>query len=186
MSNDKMRWACFLWPDHDWRNLQVVKRRGLVVLFNIIKVAKPWPEIRGEVTLYPAGGSPIRMIRDEIDIGDRKLDVLIALYEHPAAKLACGVCEAVGPLMLAIRGPGGIALEDIGPVHASGAGPSALAQEPAVSVRADDSEAESVRSSEPGGQLKESRKEAKRVEREARLVQFADKERILCRDGGGC
>jgi hypothetical protein len=183
--------------DHDWRNLQAMERRDLILIFFIIEITKPWPQVRDEVTLHPAGGSPIRMILDEIDIGNRSLNILLALYEHKnkarflktqKAKLACGVYNASGPLMLTIRDPGGFALEDprreivpntLGPstfVQDSGAGSSTLAQETAVSVRADAREVESIHSSDPGDLPRESRKEAKRVEREAWLAQLDNKD----------
>jgi hypothetical protein len=173
VSNDEMRRAWFLRSDRDWRNLQVMKRRGLVIFFNIIKVTKPWPQVWDEVTLHPEGGSFIRMVLVEIDIGNRNLNMLLALCERknkarfsrsPRAKLARGVYDAVGSLMLTIRDPGGVALEDprsgIDPAQGSGAGSSTLAQEPAASVHADDSEAESGHSSDPGDLRKKSRKEA--------------------------
>jgi hypothetical protein len=194
MSNDEIRWADFLWSDHDWRDLQ---RWELVMISNTIKVTKPWPHVREEVILHPSVGNPIRMTLDELDIGNRRLNMLIALYEHKykahflktqKAMAARGIYNAVGPLMLTIRDPGGFALDDLqkaifpdtlGPsasLQDSGAGSSTLAQVPVVSVHADDNEDESTHSSDPGGLQEENRKEAREIEQEARLAQLDNKD----------
>jgi hypothetical protein len=126
--------------------------------------------------LCPAAGPPIRMTLDELDIGNRSLNMLLAFYEHKykaqflrtqKVKLARGVYNAVGPLMLTIRDPGGFALEDV---------PKEIFPEALVSVRADDSEVELTHSSDPGDLRKESRKEAQRIEREARRAQLDNKD----------
>jgi hypothetical protein len=118
VSNDEIRRADFLRSNHDWRDLQTMKRRGFVMISNIIKITTPWPHVREEVMLYPTVGPPIRMTLDELDIGHRSLNMLIALYEHKykaqflktqKAKTANGAYNAVGPLILTIRGPGGFA-----------------------------------------------------------------------------
>jgi hypothetical protein len=147
--------------------------------------------------LCPAAGPPIRMTLDELDIGNRSLNMLLAFYEHKykaqflrtqKVKLARGVYNAVGPLMLTIRDPGGFALEDVpkeifpealgssSSAQDSGAGSITLAELPVVSVRADDSEVELTHSSDPGDLRKESRKEAQRIEREARRAQLDNKD----------
>jgi hypothetical protein len=187
VNDDEIRWACFLWSDHDWRNLQVMKRRDLVILFNFIKATKPWPAVRGEVTLCPDGGSPIRLVLDEIDVGNGEFNLLIALCERknkarflksPQVKFARGVYNAVGSLMVAIRDPQGFALEDHVPMQDSGAGSSTLTKEPVIDVRADESETESVRSEDirKGGakQQKEEMRASLKAEKEARLARIAD------------
>jgi hypothetical protein len=184
------------WSNYDWRDLQNMKRRGLVVIFNKIKVAKPWPNVRDEVILRLPVANPISMSLDELDIGNRRLNMLIALYEHKykawflktsRAKAARGLYHAVGPLMLTIRDPGGSALGARSALQGaifpatlgsstslpdSGAGSSTLAQVPVVSAHADDSEDESTHSSDPDGLRTEDREETKKIERETRLAQL--------------
>jgi hypothetical protein len=116
MSNDELRWACFLWTTREWQYLQTLKRIDLIVMFDLLKNAKPMPPMREEVTLHPVFGGPIVMILGEVGIGDRKLNMLIAMCERKnkarfvtsdVAKLAHGVYNVVGSQILRIREPGG-------------------------------------------------------------------------------
>jgi hypothetical protein len=153
-NHDEIRWACYLWSNRKWPYLQTLKRRDLIVLFNLSKGGVPLSSVRSEVTLHPTSGGPIELVLDEVDLGDRKLEMLLALCEREnkarflqsdAAMLARGEYHAVGSLMLKIRDPGGAASEDHVPMQVSGVGSEA--QEPQViAARGDESETESAKS----------------------------------------
>jgi hypothetical protein len=152
-------------------------------MLNLLKCAKHIPPVRDEVTLYPVVGDLIVMILDEVDVGDRKSNVLIAMCERKnkarfvtsdAAKLARGVYNTVGSQILRIRGPGGGALVGQVPMRASGetstgseppAVASARSETTAVDVRASGNEDESMRS---GGPL------ASAAERKVRTKEIRD------------
>jgi hypothetical protein len=120
-SNDELRWACYAWTSHSYKHLEALARKDFIQLYNTLRTAMPSPPIREEFTLYPESGGPIVMTFDEIDIGNRKLNMFIAMCEHknkgrlinsPAARTARGIYPAAGAQILRIRAPGGGALEE--------------------------------------------------------------------------
>jgi hypothetical protein len=115
--SDELRCAVYLWSQEDMLDVANMSRRVLIDKHTIIRKMQPWPHVRKTVSWTPHGQAPIEMDLDDVDIANRKLHLLLALYERKrkcgfmsrAAALKAGTYNAEGPLMLRIYGPGGIA-----------------------------------------------------------------------------
>jgi hypothetical protein len=93
-----------------------MSRKEFIQQRNTLRAAIPSPPIHEEFTLYPDSGEPIVMPFDEIDIGNRRLNMLVAMCERknkgslmmsPTARAARRIYPVVGAQILQIRDPGG-------------------------------------------------------------------------------
>jgi hypothetical protein len=194
--DDELKWAVYVWGLLDILEVATMKRQALVNICQTIRETTPWPNVRKTISWKPRDRRRITMDLDELDIANRKLQLLSAFYEHKqqrkfmskAAIARVGNYNAVGPLMLRIYGPGGVAvpawpalevdLDEVADVEVPETGVQDLEASGVrdlVEVARDcESDGASADSDAEGDQQAAARVEAARIARAARLSRLQE------------
>jgi hypothetical protein len=109
MRSDEVMRAVYVWSARDMAAVAAMKRQELRVAYQAVRKTVSWK---------PRVGDRITIMIDELDVAERKLHLLLALYERkrersfmtPQAIAQDRNYNAVGPLILRIYCPGGVAV----------------------------------------------------------------------------